>query len=84
MRYGVCPNCEIDIDIDEEPEIGNNITCRTCLTESVIVWLNPIELSIIDYEDYGFDDDDFSMQKNKKTGKRKGEHNAPRKTKKEQ
>lgn len=82
MTFGVCPNCENKVDVGGEPEIGIHHLCETCRIELVIVWLNPIELSIIDYEDYGqFDDDSYSdvFQKIKK---KKGVYNGNGKTQK--
>ena len=52
MRFGVCPNCERNIDIGEDPEIGDHLLCRTCWTEVFIVWKNPIELMRVDYEEH--------------------------------
>jgi hypothetical protein len=82
MTFGVCPNCENKVDVGGEPEINNHHLCETCQVDLVIVWLNPIELSIIEYEDYGqFDDDSFGdvFQKIKK---KKGVYNGDGKTQK--
>lgn len=57
MGYGTCPNCENKVVFEKEPEIGIHVLCEACQTESVITWLNPIELAIIDYEDYDSYDD---------------------------
>ena len=52
MDYGICPNCENDVLLEEEPAFGIHVLCETCQTELVITWLNPIELELIDYEEY--------------------------------
>ena len=52
MGYGICPNCENKVIFEKEPEIGIHVLCETCQTELVISWLNPIELAIIEYDDY--------------------------------
>ncbi|MGB2963929.1 MAG: hypothetical protein WBB69_08085 [Anaerolineales bacterium] len=84
MRFGLCPNCESNVDVGGQPEIGNHLICKTCLIESVIVWLNPIELLIMDHEDCELFDDDIRISKNTKNQIKKGENDAPRKTQKEQ
>jgi hypothetical protein len=40
--------------VGERPQVGQHVTCESCMSESVIVWLNPIELEPLedwDYED---------------------------------
>lgn len=56
MGYGICPNCDNKVMFEKEPVIGVHVLCETCQTELVISWLNPIELAIIEYEDYEPDD----------------------------
>jgi lysine biosynthesis protein LysW len=48
MVSGTCPNCESKVEIGERPEVGKHVTCKSCKSESVIVWLNPIELEPMD------------------------------------
>ncbi len=60
MVNGICPNCEEELGLDRDPEIGFHITCQACSTELVVVWLNPLELAIIDYEDYD-DENDYEF-----------------------
>lgn len=80
MTFGLCPNCDAKIDVGGDPDIGLHYRCESCLTELVVVWLNPIELSIIDDQDYEqFDDDSFS-ENFQKIRKHKGEYHANRKT----
>ena len=81
MRNGICPNCNNNVLIDMEPEIGFSFVCETCRIPIVIVWLNPIELSLIDYDDYEIIDQGSNITKIQKS-KNKGEYDAPRKTKK--
>ena len=74
MSFGICPNCEHKVDFDVEPEIGLRALCKSCRNALVIIWLNPIELSIADYEDYEiYEDEPYidNFQKIKK--KQKGE-----------
>jgi alpha-aminoadipate carrier protein LysW len=48
-----CPECEIDLDIDEEEvEEGEVVSCAECGTDFEIVTTNPIELKTVDDEEY--------------------------------
>lgn len=57
MSQGLCPNCDQLTKIGESPKIGESVVCSHCGVESIIVWLNPIELDL-PYDDYAEDDDD--------------------------
>ena len=57
MSQGFCPNCDQLTKIGGSPKIGENVVCLHCGAESIIVWLNPIELDL-PYDDYADDDDD--------------------------
>ena len=57
MEHGTCPNCEKKVIFEKEPEFGLHVLCETCQTESVITWLNPIELELIDYEEFQTDEE---------------------------
>lgn len=81
MSYGICPNCDNKVFIDMEPEIGFHLLCKTCQTPLVIVWLNPIELSLIDYEEYDIIDEGSITNKFQKS-KIKGVYNGNGKTQK--
>lgn len=70
MSYGICPNCDNKVFIDMEPEIGFHLLCQTCQTPLVIVWLNPIELSLIDYEEYDIIDEGSTINKFQKSKKK--------------
>ena len=54
MSTGTCPKCESKVEVGERPQVGQHITCKSCNNESVIVWLNPIELEPL--EDWEIDD----------------------------
>jgi alpha-aminoadipate carrier protein LysW len=48
-----CPECESDLDIDEEEvEEGEVVSCAECGTDFEIVTTNPIELKTVDDEEY--------------------------------
>ena len=84
MAIGLCPNCEGKVDIGSEPDIGLHHSCETCQAELVVVWLNPIELSMIEYDNYGPFDDDLYTENFQKIRKVKGEYDANRKNQKKQ
>jgi alpha-aminoadipate/glutamate carrier protein LysW len=47
-----CPECESDLDIDEEEvEEGEVVSCEECGTDFEIVTTNPIELKTVDDDD---------------------------------
>ena len=44
----VCPQCESDIDVDEdEVDEGDIVSCDECGTEFEVVTTNPLELTAI-------------------------------------
>ena len=63
MSQAVCPNCDVMTSISNSPKIGENVVCNNCGVESIIVWLNPVELDLPyqdnfdEYEEYagGYD-----------------------------
>jgi alpha-aminoadipate carrier protein LysW len=60
-----CPECEADIDIDEDDvDRGDVITCRECGSDLEVISLSPLELDVVMDEDdekldEGDDDDDL-------------------------
>jgi alpha-aminoadipate carrier protein LysW len=54
-----CPECESDLDIDEEEvEEGEVVSCAECGTDFEIVTTNPIELKTVDDEEYDDDEEE--------------------------
>ncbi|HEX4488710.1 MAG TPA: hypothetical protein VH088_20700 [Terriglobales bacterium] len=52
----LCPECDTDLDIDEEEvEEGEIVSCPECGTDFEIVTVSPIELKPVEEE---IDDDD--------------------------
>ena len=75
MSVSDCPNCGYQVNLGEGPEIGLKLFCDSCFADLVVVWLNPIELMVNDYEEYGqFDGDYFgeNIQKIRKKGDKDG------------
>lgn len=59
MSQGLCPNCDQLTKVGNNPKIGENVVCAHCGAESIVVWLNPIELDL-PYDDFTDDDDDYA------------------------
>ena len=53
-----CPNCGGEIRFKKVPFIGQEMTCRQCNTNLVVVDKSPVELDWADYEDDEFPDYD--------------------------
>lgn len=51
---GTCLECETNIDIDEDTEVGDVIVCPTCNTKLEVLGLDPVIL------DYAVDEDELS------------------------
>lgn len=48
----VCPECESDIDVDEDDvEEGEIVSCPECGTDFEVVTTDPLELSKVDEEE---------------------------------
>jgi hypothetical protein len=63
MPDGYCPQCDKKVDLAEDLDIGLKISCKACHAALVVVWLNPIELMLIDSGEYGQFDGDYHMKK---------------------
>ncbi len=54
----VCPQCESDIDVEEdEVDEGDIVACDECGTEFEVVTTNPLELTAISDEEEDEDED---------------------------
>jgi len=57
-----CPECDVEIHVDEDVDKGDFVDCEECDSRLVVVGLDPIELDVSyedeDDEDYYDDDDD--------------------------
>jgi alpha-aminoadipate/glutamate carrier protein LysW len=56
----VCPECEslLDFDADEVDE-GEVVVCDECGTEYEIVGTDPLELSKVDADEFGVEDEEL-------------------------
>jgi alpha-aminoadipate/glutamate carrier protein LysW len=54
-----CPECESDLDIEEdEIDEGEIVSCPECGTDFEVITVSPIELKAVEEEDYDEDDED--------------------------
>jgi len=54
-----CPECETDLDIDEEEvDEGEVVSCPECGTDFEVITINPIELKAVDEEEYEEEDEE--------------------------
>jgi alpha-aminoadipate/glutamate carrier protein LysW len=52
-----CPECETDLDIDEDGvDEGEVVTCPECGNDYEVITINPVELKLV--EDEGYEDDE--------------------------
>ena len=46
MPRGTCPECDSEVQVDEETDKGDVIECPDCGTALEVVGLDPIELDV--------------------------------------
>lgn len=46
MPRGVCPECEADVQVDEDADKGDLVECQDCGAQLEVVGLDPIELDV--------------------------------------
>ncbi len=64
-----CPECETDLDIDEEEvDEGEVVSCPECGTDFEVITTNPIELKPVDEEGYEDDEDDEDADEESEDG----------------
>lgn len=47
MPRGTCPECEADVQVDEDVDKGDIVECPDCGAQLEVVGLDPIELDLI-------------------------------------
>lgn len=55
---GTCPECDADVHVDMETDKGEIVSCEECGTDLEIVGLDPVELDVVEEEDYDEDEDE--------------------------
>ena len=63
----ICPECETDLDLDEEElEEGEIVSCPECGTDFEVVTKNPLELNPV--AEYDEDDEEESEEEEGEDG----------------
>jgi alpha-aminoadipate/glutamate carrier protein LysW len=55
---GTCPECEADVHVDTDADKGETVDCEECGMHLEIVGLDPVELDVVEEEDYDEDEDE--------------------------
>ena len=50
MPLAVCPECDVEIHVDDDVDKGEIIYCEECESSLEVVGLDPIELDLADDE----------------------------------
>lgn len=58
MPIGTCPECEADVHVDIDADKGETVNCEDCGSQLEIVGLDPVELDVVEEEDYDEDEDE--------------------------
>ena len=58
MSTVTCPECEADVHVDTDADKGETVECEECGTPLEIVGLDPVELDVVEEEDYDEDEDE--------------------------
>jgi alpha-aminoadipate carrier protein LysW len=54
-----CPECESDLDIEEDDvDEGEIVSCPECGTDFEVITVSPIELKAVEEEEYEEDDEE--------------------------
>lgn len=65
----VCPECESDIDVDEDDlEEGEVVSCGECGSDFEVVTTDPFELSKVEGEEDEDDEDDDKEEEESEDG----------------
>ncbi|HEV8483022.1 MAG TPA: lysine biosynthesis protein LysW [Blastocatellia bacterium] len=51
MPRGTCPECDSEVQVDEETDKGDVVECPDCGTALEVVGLDPIELDVATEEE---------------------------------
>jgi alpha-aminoadipate/glutamate carrier protein LysW len=59
MPRGTCPECDADVQVDEDMDKGDVVECEDCGTMLEVVGLDPIELDVTTEEEEDDGEDEF-------------------------
>lgn len=52
-----CPECDAEVDLPDDAEVNDMVSCEECGLDLEIINMNPPEVEIAEEEDY--DDEDY-------------------------
>jgi alpha-aminoadipate/glutamate carrier protein LysW len=55
---GTCPECDADVHVDTDADKGDMVSCEECGTDLEIVGLDPVELDIVEEDDFDEDEEE--------------------------
>jgi alpha-aminoadipate carrier protein LysW len=59
----ICPECETDLDLDEEElDEGEIVSCPECGTDFEVITINPLELNPVSELDEDEEDEDMDEE----------------------
>ena len=58
MPTGTCPECDADVHVDTDADKGDMVSCEECGTDLEVVGLDPVELDIVEEDDFGDEDEE--------------------------
>lgn len=58
MPTGRCPECDADVHVETDADKGETVECEECGAQLEVVGLDPVELDIVEEEDYDQDEDE--------------------------
>jgi alpha-aminoadipate carrier protein LysW len=60
MATGICPECEGEVHVSSDVEVGEFVTCPECDTELEVIETDPVEFDIAgDFEEEEEEDEEW-------------------------
>lgn len=51
MIIASCPECQQQIELNSNPEVGQQVTCGSCKMDLEVTWLLPISLDYLEVKE---------------------------------
>lgn len=58
MLTGICPECDGDVAVSEEVEIGDFVSCPDCGVELEVIETDPLEFDLAPEEEEFFEEEE--------------------------